>query len=108
MRKLAIFVGLACTIGCTATSLTTAKTAPTPFEHKFNESVYIEVHNTPNHCLVRVWDLTASEDSPQAIFRGKAGQHRCRIYNMVNPEVNVSEPESEVGCDTEQSMMEKK
>ena len=98
MKFSVVLFGLIVFSGCASTPSVT-KTSDL-FEHRFSESVYIEVHNTPSHCLIRVWDLKASEDQPQAIFRGPVGKEACRIYSMINPEgLQVEEDDPVIGCE---------
>lgn len=97
MKMFAVLFSLIALSAC-ATAPPVVKT-PDLFEHKFSESVYIEVHNTPSHCLIRIWDLKASEEQPQAIFRGPVGKEACRIYSMINPEgLQVEENDPVEGC----------
>ena len=98
MRDLFLLVLFLCFFGCATTSGKPTAPQSLTFEQTFSDKLYVEIHNTKEHCLVRVWNLKISEDSPQVIFRGTPGSESCHIYNIVNPDIDDEPDTPAEGC----------
>ena len=86
MRNLFILVFVICFFGCGTTSQKQQlPLSSTTIDQNFSDRIFVEIHNTESHCLVRIWNLEISDETPQAVFRGTVGNDTCRIYNIINP-----------------------
>jgi len=93
MKNTILFILLVAVLGCTKTATVISHSPDVTFERNFAETerLFVEIHNTKKHCIVRIWNPDKNENTPQAIFRGTAGNNTCRIYNIVNPDINPNE-----------------
>ena len=89
MRRTVLGVLSICSIMSACAMQPQVVTPPQMTEYNFDqtEKIYVEVHNNPDWCIVRIWSPEKDEDAPLAIFRGTPGQDTCKIYNIVNPGV---------------------
>ena len=91
MKNILTFILTCFLAGCAASPAIPISPSPITFEQEFNSKIYVEIHNTARHCIIRVWNPEYSEDNPQAIFRGSPGAEKCRIYNIVNPDTSIGD-----------------
>lgn len=95
MRKTMLSLLFVCGFVSACATQSQVVTTPDTLEYNFghDEKIYVEVHNSHDWCIVRIWSPTKNEDSPLAILRGSPGQNTCQIYSVVNPGIAPSDKE---------------